>query len=123
MDALDKHVVLRRVLRELQHDLVCPFVHRLGERVVRLGALLVPPDLHGGVDLPPELEVNAGYVKRTDEVPRDERVVELLSRVKGRRELWLSDDVNVVSYGRPDENTGIWTRTCPPMNSSSMNRP
>ena len=97
IDALDEHVVGRRVFRELKYDLVRPIVHRLGELVVRLGTLLVLANFHFAVKLAPELEVDLCDTKAPDKVPCDKCIIELLSRVEGREELWLGDDVCVVS--------------------------
>jgi hypothetical protein len=81
----------------LQYNLVRPVVHRVGERVVRLGTLLVLPDFHRAIKLLPELEVDFRDTKAPNKVPRDKRIIELLSRVKGREELRLGDDVCMVS--------------------------
>lgn len=96
LDAFDENVVIRRVLRELQYDLVRPVVHCLGERVILLGALLVPPDFHLAIKLPPELEVDFRDAKAPNKVPCDKRIIELLSRVIGRKELRLGDGFSVV---------------------------
>ena len=99
VDALDKHVVRWRVGRELQHDLVRPVMHRVGELLVRLRALLVRPDFDLGVELPPELEVDLCHLEIANQVPRDERVVELFSRVEGGEKLRLGEDIYVVNRG------------------------
>jgi hypothetical protein len=97
IDALNEHVVGWRVRRELQYDLVCPIVYRLNELVIRLGTLLVLANFHVAVKLPPELEVDLCDTNAPNKVPCDKRIVELLSRVEGREELWLGDDVCFVS--------------------------
>jgi len=99
VDALDQDIVLRRVRRKLQHDLVRPFMRRVRELLVHLRALLVRPDLHLRIELPPELEVNTGHLELAYEVPCDKCVVELFCRVKSGEELWLDDDLYRVSRG------------------------
>ena len=119
IDALDKHVVLRRFCRELRHDLLRPFMHHVGELLVRLRALLVRPDLDLGVELPPEFEVDFSHLEMANKVPRDERVVELFGRV-----LWLEDDLYEVSCGlRGNWVPERYARTWPPRNRSSVYMP
>ena len=122
-DAFYEHVVLRRVCRELQHNLVCPIMHRVGELLIRLGTLLVRPNLHFGVELPPELEVNTGHLEVANKVPCGKRVVELFSRVEGGEKLRLGDDVFIVSSGKRNGDPKLCARTWPPMNSSSVKKP
>ena len=110
IDTLDKHVVGWGVGRELQYDLVRPVMHRLGERVIRLGALLVLPNFHLGIELPPELEVDTRDTKAPNKVPGDKCIVELLSRVIGREKLRLGDDVCIVSHARQGE-FGLYLHT------------
>ena len=93
LDTFDENVVIWRVLRELQYDLIRPVVHCLGERVILLGALLVRADFHLAIKLPPELEVDFRHTKAPNEVPCDKRIIELLSRVIGRKELRLGDEL------------------------------
>ena len=111
VNAFDEHVVRRRIIRELQHDLVRPVMHCVRELLVRLGALLVRPDLDLGVELSPELEVDLGHLEVANNVPGDERVVELFSSVEGGEELRLGEGVYVVNHERRNGNPELYART------------
>jgi hypothetical protein len=113
VDAFYEHVVRRRVIRELQHDLVRPVMHRVCELLVRLGALLVRPDLDLGVELSPELEVDLCHLEMANNVPRNERVVELFSRVEGGEKLRLGEGVHVyvVNHGGRNGDPELYART------------
>jgi hypothetical protein len=69
-------------------------VHCIGERDIRLGAVLVP---HLAIRLPPEFEVDFRETKAPNKVPHDKRIIDLLNRVMGHKELRLGDKLWILS--------------------------
>jgi hypothetical protein len=90
LDAFNENVVIWPLAFSSQAR---PVAHCLGERVIRLEALLVLPDFHLAIELPPEHEVDFHDTKVPNKVPCDKCIIELLSRVIGRKELRLGDEL------------------------------
>lgn len=93
-DTHDEDVILWGCLGELQHDLVRPVAHVVGQDLVTLGALPISLDGDTLVKLLPEFERDLRDIYVANHVPRHERVVQLLGRVERGKELGLGDAVS-----------------------------
>lgn len=89
IDTLDKNVILRGRLSELQNDLVRPVAHVVCQDLVALGALPVTHNRNAAIKLFPELERDWGDFDVANRVPCEKCVVQLLGRVEGSEELRL----------------------------------
>lgn len=58
VSAHQEHVIIRGRQYELQDDLVCPLPCVVGENLVSVRILSIPPDLDAVIELLPELERN-----------------------------------------------------------------